>query len=155
MKPFVIATLSLCVALLCLALSLSQLAEEHNLPDPAMSSSATFHYFQVVCSGCYERAGQGSKVHPTFPRTRLLPFTFLAADCVRERQRVSRPSLWRTDHLAGPRIKRQEQWVGLDHGQCDPPPLRPLPPRQASHIVCYSNVVRPYRTKHSQYVVST
>jgi hypothetical protein len=56
MKPFVIATLSLCVALLCLALSLSQLAEEHNLPDPAMSSSASFHSF--VCRGCYER-GQG------------------------------------------------------------------------------------------------
>ena len=52
-----------------------------------------------------------------------------------------RSSLWRSDHLAGPRIKRQEQWVGLAHGQCDPPPLRPLPPRQASHIVCYINVV--------------
>ena len=63
MKPFVIATLSLCVALLCLALSLSQLAEEHNLPDPAMSSSASFHSF--VCRGCYER-GQGCRAHSYF-----------------------------------------------------------------------------------------
>ena len=60
MKPIAIATLSLCVAfkLLCLSQSLSQLAQEHNLPDLAMSSSATFHYF--VCCGCYER-GPGSK----------------------------------------------------------------------------------------------
>ena len=65
MKPFVIATLrvSLCVALLCLALSLSQLAEEHNLPDPAMSSSASFHSY--VCRGCYER-DQGCRAHSYF-----------------------------------------------------------------------------------------
>jgi hypothetical protein len=63
MKPFVIATLSLCVALLCLALSLSQLAEEHNLPDPAMSSSASFHSY--VCRGCYER-DQGCRAHAFF-----------------------------------------------------------------------------------------
>lgn len=42
-------------------------------------------------------------------------------------------------------LKSGLQWVGLGHGQCDPPPLRPLPPRQASHIVCYSNVVWSYR----------
>ena len=63
MKPIAIATLSLCVALLCLAQSLSQLAQEYNLPDPAMSSSATFHYF--VCRGCYER-GPGTKASSYF-----------------------------------------------------------------------------------------
>jgi hypothetical protein len=63
MKPFAIATLSLCVALLCLSQSLSQLAQEHNLPDPAMSSSATFNHY--VCCGCYER-GPGSKSNSYF-----------------------------------------------------------------------------------------
>ena len=58
-----ITTLSVCIALLCLSQSesLSQLAqlEEHNLPDPAMSSSAvTIHNF--VCHGCYQR-GPGSQ----------------------------------------------------------------------------------------------
>ena len=63
----------------------------------------------------------------------LSSFKLVAASRVRERQRAYRLSLWRADHLAGPRVKRQEQWAGLGHGQCDPPPL----PRQASHIVCY------------------
>ena len=66
MKPIAIATLALCVALLCLSQppeSLSQLAQEYNLPDPAMSSSATFHHF--VCCGCYER-GPGSKSNSYF-----------------------------------------------------------------------------------------
>ena len=66
MKPIAIATLSLCVALLCIRVSqsLSQLAQEHILPDPAMSSSAaTFNNF--VCRGCYER-GPGSRASSYF-----------------------------------------------------------------------------------------
>jgi hypothetical protein len=64
MKPIAIATLSTCVALLCLAQSLSQLAQEHTLPDPAMSSSAaSFNNF--VCRWCYER-GPGSRTNSYF-----------------------------------------------------------------------------------------
>ncbi len=65
MKPIAIAKLSLCVALLCLSQSLSQLAQEHILPDPAMSSSATFHHFVCCHGGCYE-CGPGSKSNSYF-----------------------------------------------------------------------------------------
>ena len=63
MQPIAIATLSVCIALLCRSqsesLSLTAQLANPNLPDPSMSNSAvTFHNF--VCSGCYER-GPGSQ----------------------------------------------------------------------------------------------
>jgi hypothetical protein len=46
-------TTSLCAALLCISQSLSQLAQEHNLPDLAMSSSAV-SFKNLVCIRCYD-----------------------------------------------------------------------------------------------------
>ena len=105
MKPIAIATLSLCVALLCLSQSLSQLAQEHNLPDLAMSSSATFHHF--VCCGCYER-GPGSKSNSYFSSYKAVT-THIghSMQCQREGKGVRtvtmvyRPSGRAEDHEAG------------------------------------------------------
>ena len=110
MKPIVAATLlSLCVALLCLAQSLSQLAQEHNLPDPAitcMSESVTFNHF--VCCGCYDR-GPGSRTNSYFCSYKAVT-THIGRSvvCQNEGKGVRtvtmqyRPSGRAEDHEAGP-----------------------------------------------------
>ena len=112
MKPIFAATflkLSLCVALLCLAQSHSQLALEHNLPDPAitvMSESVTFNNF--VCCGCYDR-GPGSRTNSYFCSYKAVT-THIGRSvvCQKEGKGVKtitmqyRPSGRAEDHEAGP-----------------------------------------------------
>ncbi len=100
---------SLCVALLCLAQSLSQLAQEHNLPDPAitvMSKTVTFNHF--VCCGCYDR-GPGSRTNSYFCSYKAVT-THIGRSvvCQKEEKGVRtvtmqyRPSGRAKDHEAGP-----------------------------------------------------
>ena len=109
MKAIFAATLSLCVALLCLAQSLSQLAQEHNLPDPAitvMSESVTFNNF--VCCECYDR-GPGSRTNSYFCSYKAVT-THIGRSvvCQKEGKGVKtitmqyRPSGRAEDHEAGP-----------------------------------------------------
>jgi hypothetical protein len=109
-QPIAIATLSVCIALLCLSQSesLSQLAQldEHNLPDLAMSNLAGT--FQTMCAVRAINTAQDPEAVPIFVRTRLSPLTLAAAQCARLRERGSTLCLCNTNNLALPRIRKQD-----------------------------------------------
>ena len=154
MQPIAIATLSVCIALLCLSQSesLSPLAqlEDPNLQDPAMSNSAvTFHNY--VCRGCYQR-GPGSRSSSFFCSYKAVTTHIgRSALCQTEGKGIYtvpvqyRPSGRAEDQEAGP-VGAGGAW-----------PVRPAAPAAAPgkhivccgrHIVCYDieyDVVALYR----------
>ena len=136
MHPIAIATVSVCIALLCLSqsesLSLTAQLANPNLPDPAMSNSAvTFHNF--VCRGCYER-GPGSRSSSFFCSYKAVT-THIGRSSVCQSEGKGmytvpvqyRPSGRAEDQEAGP-VGAGGAW-----------PVRPAAPAAApgKHIVCY------------------
>ena len=135
MQPIAIATLSACIALLCLSQSesLSPLAqlEDPNLQDPAMSNSVvTFHNY--VCRGCYQR-GPGSRSSSFFCSYKAVTTHIgRSALCQTEGKGIYtvpvqyRPSGRAEDQEAGP-VGAGGAW-----------PVRPAAPAAApgKHIVC-------------------
>jgi hypothetical protein len=83
----------------------------------------------TMCAVGAINAAQDPEAVPFFARTRRSPLTLAAAPCARLRERGSTLCLWNTDHPAGPRIRKQDQWELERHGQYVPPRL---PPPQAS-----------------------
>jgi hypothetical protein len=150
MKPIAIDTLSLCVALLCLSESFSQLAQEHNLPDPAMSSSATFHHF--VCCGCYECA-PGSNSNSCFSSYKAVT-THIGRSilCVREGKGVQtvtmayRPSGRAEDQEAGA-VGGAGTWP-VRPAAAPAAPTVPGKPYRTSHRMVY-DVVCAYRIQNT------
>ena len=88
--------------------------------------------FQSMCAVCAINAAQDPYAVPMFARTRLSPLTthtHIGRSAVCLRERGSTLCLCNTDHLAGPRIRKQDPWELEGHGQYVPPRL---PPPQAS-----------------------
>ncbi len=138
-QPIAIATLSVCIALLCLSQSESLTGPSvnlHNLknttcqilPCPTQPSPSK------LCVQCV------LSTRPRIPTQFLFllvhgghrsPHTHIlaAAQCARLRERGSTLCLCNTNHPAGPRIRKQDPWELEGHGQYVPPRL---PPPQAS-----------------------
>ncbi len=133
MKLIALATLSVCIALLCLSqsVSLSQLAQLElenttcqTLPCPTQPSPSI-----PLCAVGAINAVQSPEAVPILARTRRSPLTLAAAQYARLRERGSTLCLRNTNHPAGPRIRKQDPWELERHGQYVPPRL---PPPQAS-----------------------
>jgi hypothetical protein len=141
MKLIAIATLSVCIALLCLSQSesLSQLAQLElenttcqTLPCPTQPSPSI-----TLCAEGAINAVQAPRAVPIFVRTRRSPLTLATAQYARARERGSTLCLCNTNHPAGPRIRTQDQWELEGPGGAWP--VRPATPAAApgKHIVCY------------------
>ncbi len=119
LKLIAIATLSVCIALLCLSQSesLSRLAQLEL--DSVRTQPARPCHVQLSRPGAV----------PIFAHTRRSPLTLAAAQYARLRERGSSLCLCNTNHPAGPRIRKQDPWELEGHGQYVPPRL---PPPQAS-----------------------
>jgi hypothetical protein len=135
MKLIAIATLSVCIALLCLSQSesLSQFAQLElenttcqTLPCPTQPSPSI-----TLCAvGAINTVqAPGAVFKFIFARTRRSPLTLAAAQYARLRERGSTLCLCNTNHPAGPRIRKQDPWELEGHGQYVQPRL---PPPQAS-----------------------
>ncbi len=134
MKLIAIATLSACIALLCLSQSesLSQLELENTTCDPAMSNSAvTFHNF--VCSGCYQR-GPGSRSISYFCSYKAVS-THIGSSTVCQTEGKGFYTL-PVQYKPSGRAEHQEAGPVGDGGAW---PVRPSTPAASpgKHIVCY------------------
>ena len=133
MNLIAIATLSVCIALLCLSQSesLSQLAQLElenttcqTLPCPTQPSPSI-----TLCAVGAINAVQAPGAVPIFARTRRSPLTLAAAQYARLRERGSTLCLCNTNHPAGPRMRKQDPWELEGPGLYVP---QRLPPPQAS-----------------------